>query len=361
MKIKKILFVLFALLVLPGTTNADTKKSAVYFYADWCPHCQNVNKFFNENGIYEKYDIQKLNFDEPMNKVRLKNMLQEKGYAGSAGIPAIFIDDIVLTGDKDIIAYFSPQKPGKFEKISAFFGNLFSPDGAAMGGDSSGVPLAALISAALVDAINPCAFAVLILLVATVTNAQGKRRALQAGLMFSLAIFASYFLMGLGLYKAITVFNIPLVISTVVGILAIILGLANLKDAFWYGKFFIMEVPLSWRPKMQTILRHVTSPFGALTAGLLVSLFLLPCSSGPYVVIVGLLAERVNMASTISQLALYNLIFVTPMIAITLAMYFFDIKGRKLEQMRKDNLKLLHAIGGTIMLVMGIYLLKGWL
>lgn len=359
---KKILFILSLLIILPLNVSAQEKKSVIYFYADWCPHCQNVDKAFKENGIYEKYNIQKLNFDEPMNKVRLKNMLKDKGYAGSAGIPAIFIDDIVLTGDKDIIEYFVPKEKGIIEKIRAFFGGLFSSDENIMGAESaSGVPLAALISAALVDAINPCAFAVLILLVATVTNAQGKRKALQAGLAFSLAIFVSYFLMGLGLYKAITIFNLPLIISSVVGILAILLGLANLKDAFWYGKWFIMEVPLSWRPKMQTILRHVTSPFGALSAGLLVSLFLLPCSSGPYVVIVGLLAERVDMASTVSQLALYNLIFVTPMIAITLAMYFFDIKGKKLEQIRKDNLKLLHAIGGTIMLVMGIYLLKGWL
>lgn len=359
---KKILFTLALMLMLPFAAKAQEKESFIYFYADWCPHCQNVNKFFEENGIYDKYDVQKLNFDEPMNKVRLKNMMKDKGYAGSAGIPAIFIGDKVLTGDKDIIAYFSPEEKGFFEKIREFFVGIFKSNDNVMGADDGGgVPLAALISAALVDAINPCAFAVLILLVATVTNAQGKRKALQAGLAFSLAIFVSYFLMGLGLYKAITVFNLPLIISSVVGVLAIILGLANLKDAFWYGKWFVMEVPLSWRPKMQTILRHVTSPFGALTAGLLVSLFLLPCSSGPYVVIVGLLAERVNMASTISQLALYNLIFVLPMILITLAMYFFDLKGKKLEQLRKDNIKLLHAIGGTVMLIMGIYLLKGWL
>ncbi|KKQ44297.1 MAG: Cytochrome c biogenesis protein [Candidatus Moranbacteria bacterium GW2011_GWC2_37_8] len=352
---KKILFLLAFLFVLPLNANAQEKKPAVYFYADWCSHCQKVNAYFEENGIYEKYDIQKLNFDEPENKKILSKIFEDQGMQ-SSGIPAIIIDEQMLVGDAPIIKQFETTIE-KSKGTAPAYVEKFREGGQS----ASAVPLAALISAALVDAINPCAFAVLILLVATVTNAQGKRRALQSGLMFSLAIFASYFLMGLGLYKAITIFNIPLVISTVVGLLAILLGLANLKDAFWYGKFFIMEVPLSWRPRMQTILKHVTSPFGALSAGLLVSLFLLPCSSGPYVVIVGLLAERVNMASTISQLALYNLIFVTPMVAITLAMYFFDIKGKKLEQLRKDNLKLLHAIGGTIMLIMGIYLLKGWL
>lgn len=352
---RRVLFILSLLIILPLNTLAQEKKTAVYFYADWCSHCQKVGAYFEKNGFYDKYDIQKLNFDEAENKKLLSKIFEDQGMK-SSGIPAIIIDDEMLVGDTPIINQFE-------EAIEKSKGTAFGyvDEFREKKQTASAVPLAALISAALVDAINPCAFAVLILLVATVTNAQGKKRALQSGLMFSLAIFGSYFLMGLGLYKAITIFNIPLVISTVVGVLAILLGLANLKDAFWYGKWFVMEVPLSWRPKMQTILRHVTSPFGALTAGLLVSLFLLPCSSGPYVVIVGLLAERVNMASTISQLALYNFIFVLPMIAITLAMYFFDLKGRKLEQMRKDNLKLLHAIGGTIMLVMGIYLLKGWL
>ena len=50
-----------------------------------------------------------------------------------------------------------------------------------------------------------------------------------------------------------------------------------------------MEVPLSWRPKMMKLIQSVISPCGAFVIGILVSLFLLPCSSGPYMVILGLL------------------------------------------------------------------------
>lgn len=368
---KKIIFTIFALVVLaaPFISKAQTKKQAVYFYADWCPHCQNVNEYFTEQGFYDKYDIQKLNFDDQKNKILLQKIFKAKKIS-QVGIPAIVIDDQVITGDVDIINDFEKtiekSNGTVWQFINGVAGDKTPAQNKNIGmankeDNKGGVALPVLISAALVDAINPCAFAVLILLVATVVKSQGKRRALWAGLMFSFAIFVSYFLMGLGLYKAITIFNLPKIISAIVGIIAVLIGLANLKDAFWYGKWFVMEVPFSWRPKMQTILKHVTSPLGALSAGILVSLFLLPCSSGPYVVIVGLLAERVNMLSTVSQLALYNLIFVTPMILITLAMYFFNIKGSKLEALRKDNLKVLHAIAGTIMLIMGIYLLKGWL
>ncbi len=361
---KKIFFILTLLLLMPLFSSAENKKSAVYFYADWCPHCQNVNKYFVEQGFYEKYDIQKLNFDEKNNQQLLRKIFSFKKYEGNAGIPAVIIDDKLLIGDQQIIEEFQSimeQSAGStisfIEKANAV---SLQKQGVSRDAQTS-VSMPVLVSAALVDAINPCAFAVLILLVATVAKSQGKRQSLYSGLAFSLAVFVSYFLMGLGLYKAITIFNIPLIISTIVGIIAILIGLANLKDAFWYGKGFVMEVPLSWRPRMQKIIRSVTNPKGALLAGFVVSLFLLPCSSGPYVVILGLLAERVEYARTLSLLVLYNLIFILPMVLITFGMYFFKLKGSKLEQLRKENLKLLHAVAGAVMLVMGVYLLKGWI
>jgi cytochrome c biogenesis protein CcdA/glutaredoxin-related protein len=349
---KKILLFLL-ILFIPLLVSAESgKKSAVYFYADWCPHCQKVNAYFTEQGFYEKYDIQKLNFDESENKILLQKIFVEKGLESKqVGIPAIIIDDKLITGDQDIISSFQKNIENSKGTTVQFIEQVKS------GKKSGEVPMVALISAALVDAINPCAFAVLILLIATVINAKGKNQALYSGIMFSLAVFVSYFLMGLGVYKAITIFNLPFYISLVVAIISILIGLANLKDAFWYGKIFVMEVPFSWRPKMQSIIKHVTNPLGAAGAGVLVSLFLLPCSSGPYVVILGLMAERVDLTKTISLLALYNLIFVLPMIGITLAMYFFNLRGKKLEEWRQKNLRLLHAVAGTIMLLLGMYLI----
>jgi cytochrome c biogenesis protein CcdA len=345
--IKKILFLFFGLFVLsPTIVFAQEKKPVTYFYADWCSHCQKVNKFFNENGIYDKYDFQKFNFDEPANKIKLTNMLAEKKYGGQAGIPAIFIDDIVLTGDTDIIAYFEKKLPPKEVEIKQ------SP--VKTGVD---LPIWLLLGAAFADAANPCALAVLILLLATVISAKGKNHALLSGLMFSLAIFLSYLLMGLSVYRAIGAFGVARYLSLGVGVLAILIALANFKDVFWYGKFFIMEVPLSWRPKMQEIIRRATSPWSAFGIGFLVSLFLVPCASGPYVVILGKLAEKTDMAKTFSLLMLYNLVFVSPMIMITLGMYFFNAKLSKLEKMRRENLRVLHAITGAIMLAVGLYLI----
>lgn len=366
---KKILFIFFALIMLsPLATFAQEKKTAIIFYADWCPHCQKVDAYFKQQGFFEKYDIQKLNFDEPANKELLGKIFTAKNEAGGAGIPAVIIDDNLIVGDQPIIEGFAvameSSKGTAQDFIAKIEGDKVSnanvlKDVTAAGAMKSktSVPIWILLGAAFADAANPCALAVLILLLATVMTAKGKNHALLSGMMFSLAIFLSYLLMGLSVYKAIGIFGVSKYLSLGVGILAIIIALANFKDVFWYGKFFIMEVPLSWRPKMQEIIRKATSPWSAFGIGFLVSLFLVPCASGPYVVILGKLAEKTDITKTFTLLMLYNLVFVSPMIIITLGMYFFNAKMSKLEKIRKDNLRVLHAIAGVIMLAVGAYLI----
>ena len=367
---KKIFFIATLLFAIPFFSHAETKKTAVLFYADWCPHCQKVDAYFKQQGLYEKYDIQRLNFDEPVNKELLSKIFEVESQSGGAGIPAIIVDDKLITGDQPIISGFEAVmensigtsqdfvagvKEGKITQKNSQIETV-APS-ATMSVNSSNIPIWILLGAAFADAANPCALAVLILLLATVMAAKGKNRALLSGFMFSLAIFLSYLVMGLGVYKAIGLFGAAKYLSIFVGILAIIISLANFKDVFWYGKFFIMEVPLSWRPKMQEIIRKATSPWSAFGIGFLVSLFLVPCASGPYVVILGKLAEKTDMAKTFSLLMLYNLVFVSPMLLITLFMYFFNAKMSQLEKMRKANLRVLHAITGVIMLAVGVYLI----
>ena len=74
-------------------------------------------------------------------------------------------------------------------------------------------------------------------------------------------------------------------------------------------------------------------------------------------VILGMLAEKVDMTKTLSLLVLYNFVFVLPMLIITLGMYFFNTKLSKIEKMRKENLRVLHLVAGVIMLAVGAYLI----
>jgi len=229
---------------------------------------------------------------------------------------------------------------------------------------SQSLTLGAVVSAAIVDAINPCAFAVLIILLTTIAACHNRRRALLAGLAFSASIYISYLLMGIGLFTAIQAAHLSRIFYLIVGILAIFIGLFNLKDYFWYGKWFIMEVPLSWRPRLKSLITSVTSVLGAFLIGFLVSLFLLPCTSGPYIVILGLLSNVATRNIAFLLLLLYNFIFILPMLGITLAVYFGFTTTEKTDEWRRRKLKLLHLIAGLIILCLGLGMLValkfGW-
>ena len=350
---KKLFFIALLLILVPFISYAETKKSAVYFYADWCPHCQKVDAYFIEHGFYDKYDIQKLNFDEPANKELLGKIFTAKEKTDGVGIPDVVIDDQLLSGDQPIISDFERTIENSKGTTQDFINQIQNVEQK----NKVDFSIIALVGAALADAANPCALAVLILLLATVIAAKGKKYALLSGFMFSLAIFLSYLMMGFGAYKALTILNIGKYLSLGAGILAIIIALANFKDVFWYGKLFIMEVPLSWRPKMKELIRKATSPWSAFGIGFLVSLFLVPCASGPNVAILAKLAEKVDMTKTFSLLVLYNLVFVSPMIIITLIMYFFNTKMSVMENWRQENLRVMHAVIGTIMFLLGLYLI----
>ena len=170
--------------------------------------------------------------------------------------------------------------------------------------------------------------------------------------------------MGLGLFSALQVSGISHIFYIFVTALAVIVGLLNIKDYFWYGRGFLMEVPLSWRPTMKKILNSATTPFGAFIAGLAVSLFELPCTGGPYIVILGLLAKEVTRSVGLSYLLLYNLVFISPLIILSLLIYKGLSTTAQLEEIRQEKIKLLHLIAGILMLVVaGIMILSlamGW-
>ena len=222
--------------------------------------------------------------------------------------------------------------------------------------------LPVVISAAIVDAINPCAFAVLIILITTVLATRRRKHAFCSGLAFSLAIFISYYMMGIGLYSAIQISGLTHIIYEIIAVLAIIIGLFNLKDYLWYGKWFVMEVPLSWRPKLRCLISGVTSVPGAFLIGFVVSVFLLPCTSGPYIVILGLLTKATTRNYALILLAFYNLIFVFPMILITTIVSLGMTTAENLEQWRTRRVRALHLIAGLIILGLGVGMLTAlWL
>ncbi len=328
----------------------DNLSGNYLFYCNGCPHCIKVKKYFQENGILEKYDIEEKNISGNAKYAsEFNEICQNNGFPlDERGIPMLYFEGQCLMGDRPIIDFFEnggSQNPGNDQNSNSER-------------DQMAITIPIVISGALVDAINPCEFAVLILLLTTILATGNRKRSLQAGLAFSASMFISYYLMGLGLYGVVATTGLSTTFMKIIGVLAIVVGLFNLKDYFWYGKGFIMEVPMSWRPRMKKLIRSITSPIGAFFTGFLVSLFLLPCTSGPYIVVMGMLGSTATFHTALWMLLLYNLIFISPMILITLGVYK-GLDPKKLEKVRKGKLKLLHLVAGLIMLGMGIIILSG--
>lgn len=364
--------VLAALSLAKHQTNAQEtqEKTIYYFYGQGCGHCAEVNRYFEENGLYEKYPIKKLEiYGNRDNAVLFNITLNKLDYpTDRRGVPTMIIGSKVLVGSDFIIDNFEGEVQAFLESDEPSIVDDPTPEPEPKPNDNDGfqgtenLTIAAVIGASLVDAINPCAFAVLILLMTTIlaTSVGNAKKALKAGLAFASSIFISYFLMGLGLYKAIGHAGQADKIFIFISGLAILMGLLNLKDAIWYGKVFLVEVPMSWRPKLKSIISSVTTPAGAFLVGFSVSLFLLPCTSGPYIVILGLLANTATQTKAVLYLLLYNLVFVSPMIAITFLVYK-GLKPEKLERIRQKHLRTLHLIAGIILLGIGGLLLANTL
>ncbi len=216
--------------------------------------------------------------------------------------------------------------------------------------------LLVIASAALVDSINPCAIAVLLILLTALLSQNNKKRVLKLGLIFTLSIYIAYFLLGIGLLGVINLAGLAGTFHKIIGFLAIIIGIFNIKDFFKYGAGgFVMEIPRKWRPKLKTLLNSVTSAPAIFAIGFVVTLFELPCTGGPYLFVLGLLSQSIDWYRIVVILFFYNLVFVIPLIIITFLIYFGYSTVEKADKWKDKNIRLLHLIAGIIMLALGIW------
>jgi len=139
-----------------------------------------------------------------------------------------------------------------------------------------------------------------------------------------------------------------------VGILAIIIGIFNVKDFIRYGGLgFVTEIPASLKKTLNGLLTTATSPVGAFTTGFAVCLIELPCTGGPYLYILGLMAEKATQAPAVPLLLYYNLIFILPLILITLLIYLGTASTKKMTHLRHKLTRPLHLTIGLTMIALG--------
>src|SRR3989338_4193380 len=106
-----------------------------------------------------------------------------------------------------------------------------------------GLTLPILIGAAILDSINPCVFGVLIFLIAFMTKVyKNPHHMLLGSAVYTLVVYVSYFLIGVGFLKFTVSFGISQIVYWIAGGIAIIAGILEVKDFFWYGKGFSLKI-----------------------------------------------------------------------------------------------------------------------
>lgn len=221
---------------------------------------------------------------------------------------------------------------------------------------------------AFVDSVNPCALAVLAMVLMTILiqNPEKKKKIIFGGLAFCLSVYIGYLVYGLIIIQFFKTFAGILRensrwIYNGLAILAMIIGGLNIKDFFAYKKGGIAtEMPIWMRPKVKRIIEKITSPAGAFIIGFLVTIFLLPCTIGPYIIASGLLSE-IGILMALPWLLYYNFIFILPMMIITIVIYFGFTRIQEVEGWKERNIRILHLIAGILLIFVGLALLIGWL
>ena len=296
--------------------------------------------------------IRRLAVTDPDASATFEKLLRLYGVRGDP--PALFVGDAVVVGGnvylprRDPVPLSSPAGEAALREavVKAVEAKATSPlDRLRL---REQLTLGAVVVGAALDSINPCDFAVLVLLLGTLLVV-GQR--------------VAYFAIGFGLYAVLGItvgsraFRVPFILA--VSSLAILIGLWEMKDLLWYGKWFSIEVPERWKPSVKRITASVVSVPGAFVIGLVDSLFLAPCTSGPYIVILTLLSQTTSRVQGALWLLLYNFIFILPMIAITLMVHFGFTTTARAERWRTAKLGTLHFAAGLVMVLLGVGMIVG--
>ena len=263
------------------------------------------------------------------------------------------LDEAFKTAGDDYMKVFTPQKEYSItdENARALLEELFLEEYESKI-ETLNIPLTVTLLA-VADSINPCTFTVFTALLFITLYSLGKSKTVLTGLSFITAIFLSYYALGLGLIHLLVAIpymdKIVAAAGFAIGLLSITRGL---KPSF--------KSPIPRRIR-RFLERHIeksyASPILSFALGIIVSFTLLPCSSGPYIVSLGLLSLLKDHVQARLLLALYNLLFVTPLMLVLLAVLASRLVARKIKMLKSRRLGVMELINGSILTAICIYII----
>jgi thiol-disulfide isomerase/thioredoxin len=364
-------FVALALVLAVGLPAAGADDpQLVVFWGEGCPHCATELEFLSglateypdlEIRAYEVYN------NEP-NRALFVSMLAELDME-PVGVPTTVLGDQVWVGYDDSVgteiraaveAAFAPEQsePVPAENTSEIIDlPLIGP--VDVGGSSL---LVATFLIALVDGVNPCSLWVLSILLALVLRTGSRRRVLAIGGTFLVVTTLLYGLYIGGIYGFLSQVSNLTWIRIVMAAIALVFGIINLKDYFWYKRGISLTIPERKKPGLYRRMRDVAGSSESLPVALTgtavlavgVSVLETPCTAGYPLLWSNLLATNdVGLAAAVPLFALYMAVFLIDELVVFGAAVV-AMRAMKLEERAGRLLKL---VGGTIMITLAATLI----
>jgi hypothetical protein len=315
--------------------NSDDTIYVEYYYSEICNSCmekkENIvelieQKYDNTSNIvfvykktseyqneYEFYQ-KKYNIDYPF--IILKNQTNESFLKES---------DITISKlSKNIDLFLRGVTPKGSDPDVVEFNFLFWDIN--FDTDDFSLPVLTVVLAG-VDSFNPCAFFILIILLGLLVHAKNRKRMLLIGGIF---IFFSGFLYALFMFVLFNVFYLTresiTVITIIAGLLALSLGVLDIKDFFFFKKGVSISIPDEKKPDIYKKMRDlVKNPrlaavvFGTVVLAGTVNFYELLCTLGlPLVFTQKLSTYDLSGFEYYIYIVFYNVVYVIPLIVIVL-------------------------------------------
>jgi len=319
MKLNLFAFLFFLSIVLASVSSAI---DITFYYGQGCSHCAATAQTFGK--LTNDYDLNLVEYEVYNNPDNLGLLFSEYGRFGfdpnNGGVPTTVIDDKTL-----IVGTLSEEN---WRQLFELCKQQKCPDGIFSDSvrsseevEPSNLTWVILIGAAIADSVNPCVLALMVLLLGTIMSSKGKERAFISGIIFTATIFVMYVLYGFGIIKVITNLEFTTFFYALMTIAALVFAFLEFNAYIHHTpELCAFRIPRFANPLAKLFTLHTTSFSGVALVAVFCSLFLVPCSSGPYLIILSMLAKSPTF-EPISYLLAYNLLFVLPMLIVTGAVY----------------------------------------
>ncbi|MBN1697374.1 MAG: DUF1573 domain-containing protein [Spirochaetales bacterium] len=362
--------------IADGAEASGGERQAKLFYY-YSPGCANCRKFIErtipaiENEMHVDIDLVAKDIMDPDVYQEYKGKLDELGEKERA-FPILLIGKTVLQGEAEIEGRMRDELAAFLTGKTQDGGDGSSSDsGEGETGDSgTTIALIPAITAGLLDGINPCAFATLIsLLTALALAGKRKKEILIIGIFFTLSVFATYYLVGLGFFKVIQTANSFPIVSLVihwllVGVLVVFAGL-SLYDYYLIrvGRTgdMILQLSDTFKKRIQNTIkmkaRSAAIVASSIVLGFLVSIFELGCTGQVYFpfITVNVLKIRKEAIGYI-LLLIYNFCFILPLVLV-FAFTYFGISSKKVTNVFQKHMGTVKLLLAALFLGLAAYMI----